>query len=75
MMGQNVPQFTSTTEKIKKADTENMYKYLPDNNPWTWEQHNWTRETADTSDLLKQSSTQADNTTITTTTRAIQPME
>ena len=50
-----------TEWKIKKADPENTYKYFPDNNPWTWEQHNTTIETADASGL-KQASMQADRT-------------
>ena len=54
------PPYISAADKIEKTDPENTYKYFTDNNPWTWEQHLLTRDTADTSDLLKQANMQAD---------------
>ena len=52
------PKFITACDNVEKTDPEHTYKYFPNDNPWTWEQHSHIGDSTDAGDLFQKATTQ-----------------
>ena len=57
-MGPDMSQILMACDKVEKTDPEHTYKYFPNDNPWTWEQHGYIGDSADAGDPFQKATMQ-----------------